>query len=189
MRRRMTAIAALLLAACGGESGESDAGNAATGREAAAGAGGDSADTADGEAGGGGGGAVTASFAPGLWETTTEVLSMNVPNMPQGFRPPMPPATTVRHCLTPEQVSRPPADFMSGGGESGGCTYQDFAMANGRIRGTVQCGAEAGSMHMTMDGSFTPTRYEMNQQVETSGQGMTMNMESRTTGRRVGDCP
>jgi hypothetical protein len=187
MKRGMTTIAALLLAACGGESGESDTGNAAAGGEAATGGG--ATEEADGDGGGGGAGVATASFAPGLWETTTEVLSMNVPNMPQGFRPPMPPATTVRHCLTPEQVSRPPADFMSGGGESGGCTYQDFAMANGRIRGTIQCGAEAGSMRMTMDGSFTPTRYEMNQQVETSGQGMTMNMESRTTGRRVGDCP
>jgi hypothetical protein len=184
----------LLLAACGGGSGgESDSGNAAAGGEAAAGAGAGAgagaAEGAAGDAGGGGGGAVAASFAPGLWETTTVVLSMNVPNMPQGFRPPMPPATTVRHCLTPEQVSRPPADFMSGGGESGGCTYRDFAMANGRIRGTVQCGADGGAMRMTMDGSFTPTRYEMNQQVETSGQGMTMNIESRTTGRRVGDCP
>lgn len=189
MRRGMTAIAALVLAACGGGSGGSDTGNAAAGGEAAADPGGDAVDTTGGDAGGGGGGAVAASFAPGLWETTTEVLSMNVPNMPQGFSPPMPPATTVRHCLTPEQAGRPPADFMSGGGESGGCTYQDFAMSNGRIRGTIQCGAEAGSMRMTMDGSFSSTRYEMNQQVETSGQGMTMNMESRTTGRRVGDCP
>jgi len=188
MRHGMAAVAALLLAACGGEGGdESASGNAGAGGEAAADA--RAIEGADGDAAGGGGGAVAASFSPGLWETTTVVLGMNVPNMPQGFRPPMPPATTVRHCLTPEQVSRPPADFMSGGGESGGCTYQDFAMANGRIRGTLQCGADGGSMRMTMDGSFTPTRYEMNQRVETGGQGMTMNIESRTTGRRVGDCP
>lgn len=183
MRTKATFVATLLLAACsGGEQAGNEAGNAA-GNQAAANAG----DSAGGGDGGGGGGAV--ALQAGQWETTVQVTRMSMANMPGGVSPPTPPPTTVSYCLTPEQAARPSADFLTGSGESGGCTYQDFSMEGGRISGTVTCESAGTSMRSTMDGQFTPTGYEMNTQVQTTAQGMTMDMETRTTARRVGDCP
>ena len=173
MRRSIAGLTILLLAACGGESANEQAGEA---------------DKAPAAPAGGGGGAAVA-MQPGQWEIRTEVVRMEVPNMPQGMSPPTPPPTTVNTCLTPEQASAPSGGFLSGSGEAAGCTNQGMSMANGRIRGTVQCNQQGTTMRSTMDGQFTPTSFEVNQRVETSAQGMTMNMESRTTGRRTGDCP
>ena len=170
MRRSIAAITALLLASCGGESGEDQA--AEKGKAAAA---------------GGGGGGV--SMQPGQWEIRTEVVRMEIPNMPQGMSGPMPPATTVSTCLTPQQASAPSGGFLTGSGEGAGCTTENMSMADGRIRGTVQCNQQGSTMRSTMDGQFSPTSFEISQRVETSAQGMNMNMESRTSGRRVGDCP
>ena len=178
MRRAGTAFAALLLAACGGQSGNEQAGNAAGGTETEAAGG-----------GGGGGGAASVALQPGMWETTVEVVRMNMPNMPQGMATPTPPPTTISYCLTPEQAARPSADFLTGSGETGGCTYENFSMENGRIQGTVSCNAQGTQMRSTLDGQFTPSSYEMNTQVQTTTGGMTMDMETRTSARRTGDCP
>jgi len=180
MRQWIGIAAALALAGCGGgEGGDANeaAGNA--GGNAGAGAGG-------GEAGSGGG---SASLQPGQWEITTNVTSMNVPGMPAGMAPPMPPPTTVRACLTAAQAAQPGAGFLSGSGEAQGCTYESNSIGGGRIQAVVQCNQAGTTMRSTMSGQFTATSYEVNQQVETSAQGQNMQIESRTTGRRVGDCP
>ena len=173
MRKSMCAAAALLLAACGSqdEGGKSEAGEA--GKAAA------------GEAAGSGG----VSFEPGLWETTVQVVSMNMPNMPAGMSAPMPPPTTTTYCMTPEQAARPSADMLTGSGASGGCTYENFSMTNGRLQGAVQCSQEGASMRSTMDGRFSANDYEIDTQVQTDTGGVTTRMEARTTGRRIGDCP
>jgi hypothetical protein len=174
MRYAGTAIALLLLAACGGQSGNEAGGNA----------------TGDAEApGGGGGGAASVALQPGMWETTVEVVRMNMPNMPAGMNPPMPPPTTVNYCLTAAQAAQPNANFLTGSGEAGGCTSENLSMANGRIQGVVTCSAQGTSMRSTMDGQFTPTSYEMTTQVETNAAGQTVEMETRTRARRTGDCP
>ena len=165
MRHWIAAAPALLLIACGGEGG---GGNAAEG---------------------GGGEAAAVAFQPGQWETTVHVTRINVPNMPKGMNPPMPPPTTVRTCLTAEQARAPNANFLTGSGESGGCTSENFSMADGRITGTVQCNAQGSTMRSTLDGRYTATSYEMTMQTQTQAQGMSMDMEARTTARRVGDCP
>lgn len=181
MRIAATTAAVLMLAACSGGGGGNEqapvnaAGNSAAGNESG------------GEAGESG--AASVSLLPGEWETTVQVTRMSVANMPQGVNPPTPPPTTVRSCITPEQAARPNANFLTGSGETGGCTYQDFSMAGGRMQGTITCTAQDTTMRSTFNGQFTPASYEMTTQVETQAGGMTMNMETRTTARRVGDCP
>ena len=171
MRHAGTALAALLLAACGSQGGNEQAANGAGGAEA-----------------GGGGGAATVSLQPGMWETTVEVLRMNMPNMPAGVTAPTPPPTTVRACLTAAQASQPNANFLTGSGESGGCTYENFSMTGGRIQGTVTCNAQGATMRSTLNGQFTPTSYEITTQAQTSANGMNVEMETRTRSRRTGDC-
>jgi hypothetical protein len=167
--RTTGAIAAIVLvAACSGQGG---------GNEAAA----------DGAAPAGSG-TTDVAFLPGQWETTVTVARMTVPGMPDGMTPPPIPPTTVSHCMTPEEARRPNADFLSGNTEGSGCELQDFSMTGGRLRGTITCASEGATMRSVMDGQFTPTSYEMTSQVETAANGMTMQMEARTSARRVGDC-
>jgi hypothetical protein len=171
MRKTTSAIAVLLLAACGSQSGnEQAAGNGA----------GDSASS---------GGTASVALQPGQYETTVEVTRMSVANMPGGMTPPTPPPTTVRSCLTPEQAARPNANFLSGSGDSGGCEYSNFSMDGGRMRGTVQCDSEGSTMRSTFDGRFSGDGYQMTSQAQVTASGMTMEMDTRTTARRIGDCP
>lgn len=175
MRGSIAAVAVLLLASCGGPGDnqqKAESGNAATPAASGVGAAG-----------------AAVAMQPGQWEITTEVLRMEVPNMPKGVSAPTPPPTTVRTCLTPQQASAPSGGFLTGSGESGGCTTENMSMSGGRIQGTVQCNQPGTTMRSTMDGQFSPTGFEVNQQVETSAQGMNMTIQSRTSGRRVGDCP
>jgi hypothetical protein len=95
----------------------------------------------------------------------------------------------VRTCITEAQAAAPSADIHTGSGEKAGCRAENKAMTDGRIQGPVHCEQQGTTMRSTLDGQFTPTSMEMTQRVETAAQGMTMNFESRTTGRRVGDCP
>lgn len=178
-RVTMAAAAVLMLAACGGRSdGEADK----AGNEAAA------AGDAEDAAAGGEAGAV--AMAPGQWEMRVEIAAMEVPGMPQGAMPQIP-ATTIRHCVTPEEAGRPGAGFLTGNQDAAqnDCTYENFSTANGRVQGTVTCRVAEGTMRTTMDGRITPTSIEMTQQMEMSGTGMpNTRTESRVTGRRVGDC-
>jgi hypothetical protein len=189
MRQWIGYAAALALAGCGGGGG-GDANKAAGGNEGAgAEAGGNAGAGAEAGGGGSGGSGGSASLQPGQWEITTNVTRITVPGMPAGMSPPMPPPTTVRACLTAAQAAQPGAGFLSGSGEAQGCTYESNSISGGRIQAVVQCNQQGTTMRSTMTGQFTADSYEVNQQVETSAQGQNMQMESRTTGRRTGDCP
>ena len=177
MRTGIAAITALLLIGCGGS--QDKTANGAAGAPAA------DASAAGAPAAGG----AAASFQPGQWEVTTQVTRMNIPNMPAGAAPPTPPPTTVRYCMTAAEASRPGANFLTGSGQSGGCTYSDFSMTGGRLQGTVQCNQQGTTMRTTMTGQFSATSYEISQQAQIEAAGMRTEVESRTTGRRVGDCP
>jgi len=182
MRGSIAAMAVVLLAACsgggaGGNAQQADANGAAPDSNAAASGAGPTA------------GAAAATLQPGQWELKTEVLRMNVPNMPAGVSPPMPPPSTVTYCLTAEQARQPNADFFSGSGQGGGCRSDNMTMAGGRIQGTVVCEGQGVAMRSELSGEFAATSYRIEQRVHTSAQGMDMDMESRTSGRRLGDCP
>ena len=62
-------------------------------------------------------------------------------------------------------------------------------MSGGRIQATVQCDVAGTTIRSAMNGQFTSTSYEVTQQVQTTSQGMAMEVENRITGRRIGDCP
>lgn len=129
----------------------------------------------------------------GLWETTTEVTSASAPGMPpEALKQMTGRQTTGSNCVTPEQAARPDANFLTAQ-ENNACRYQGFSMENGRIQGTMTCGAEGapGEMRMTMDGEYGARSYDMRMEMVTSGMpgGQSMTMEARTTGRRVGECP
>jgi hypothetical protein len=169
MRQGIGFAAIAALAACGGGGDKAEGGNAAAG-------------AAGNESGGGSAAAV--AMQPGEWEITTTVARVSVPGMPAGAATPLPGPTTVRSCLTPEQASQPGAGIFTGAGEGEGCTYESNNISGGRVQAVVQCSQGGQAMRSTVTGQFAATSFEVSQQVQASG----VEMESRTVGRRVGDC-
>ena len=172
MRQWIGLAAVAALTACGGSG---DGGNAAgAGNGSAAGAG----------AGGGTAPATAAAMQAGMWEITTNVTRIGAPGMPAGAAVPMPGPTTVRTCLTPEQAGQPGAGIFTGAGEGQGCTYESNNISGGQVQAVVQCSQGGQTMRSTITGRFEATSFDVNQQVNASG----VEMESRTVGRRVGEC-
>lgn len=185
MLRIMAATAALALAAC---EGQQEAGNAAANGAAAA-AGGNAATSSGGDAGTAG--AAMVEMRPGQWETTVEVLRLdmaNVPGMPAGMTQPLPPPQTIRSCVTPEQARRPDADMFAGGNQAG-CTYENFSMTGGRIQGAVTCNSSGTTVRSTFNGSFGAESMQVESESQVSANGVTVDTATRVTGRRLGDCP
>jgi Protein of unknown function (DUF3617) len=179
MKQAYSAAAVLLLlAACGQSGGGNQQAPAATkgGATAAAGA-------------GAGGGAL--AIQPGEWEVTTQ---MQMSALPNGVRVPDMPPTSMRHCVTAEDVARSNRAFLGGGGQHGvDCDYRGVTIAGGRIQGTSRCtSTRAGGnmeMTMTMDGTMTPTSYDVDQQMQMIRAGQTTAMRGHMSGRRIGACP
>ena len=121
------------------------------------------------------------TMQPGLWETTTQVTSMAMPNMPPGFKHPLMGRTTsMRQCVRAEDIAKAPESVFRA--TSGKCRYTQFRMSGGTIDATMEC---QGGMTGRSKGTFTTTSYAMTNDVAmTNG----MKMSSSITGRRVGDC-
>ncbi|MBV9882098.1 MAG: DUF3617 domain-containing protein [Sphingomonadaceae bacterium] len=180
MRLRLASTALLLLAACGSQSSNREAANGA----APAGPTGAAAPAADA------GGAGLTTIQPGEWEVTMAIRSTEMSGMPAGMRAPNIPPTTMRSCVTPEQVARGNAAFLSGGSHRSGvdCDYSRVTVSGGRIQGTSSCTGPNLQATVTLDGSFTPTSYEMDEQMESNVRGRTMRTTNHLSGHRIGDC-
>ncbi|HEY5711061.1 MAG TPA: DUF3617 domain-containing protein [Allosphingosinicella sp.] len=173
MKNRTILATALLLAACGQQ-------------------GGNNSQTAKAEGAAGGAPAASGGFVmePGEWETTMLMDMGAVANLPPGVELPPARPITARTCITPEQVRDARAAFLGGGGQPGvECDYSGVTMAGGRISGTSICRSDRLEMTMTMDGSFTPTAYDVTQQMRSTIGGQTRESTGHMTGRRVGECP
>jgi hypothetical protein len=183
-RTAMAAAALVALAACG-KSGQQSQSN---------GSGGNGSATATAPAQGGGSAppaaAARSRLNPGQWEVTVEMAMNGMPadvaRMMKGTK------VTSRSCITPEEANRPNGNIFAGQ-KANGCTYQDFAVTGGRIHGTMSCAGESGRgghMTMTMDGSYGGDSFDVRTKMDaTGGQGTAMSVDSRTVGRRIGDCP
>ena len=124
---------------------------------------------------------------PGLWETTVE---MSMAGMPESVASAMKGTKiSTRTCITPEQASKPSGEVFSGK-KNKECTYKDYNVGNGVIRGTVVCTGAQGNTTMAMDGHYSGDSFDLAMKMASSGgpSGGGMQMETRTTGRRVGAC-
>lgn len=174
MKSRTILASALLLAACGQQAGNN--------QQAAAGGGNKAAPAASASSG--------FTMEPGEWETTMLMAMPAAADLPPGVELPQAQPITSRTCITPEQVRDARAAFLGGGGHPGvECDYSGVTMAGGRISGTSRCRSANVEMSMTMDGSFTPTAYDINQRMRSTIGGRTRESTGHMTGRRVGECP
>ena len=183
MRIQIAAAAFFLLAGCGSQGANQQAANQQGGGTAQAAAGQASASASAA----GGSGSLT--IQPGEWEITMEMRTTEASGMPAGVHIPQMPPSTIRSCVTPEQVSRANANFLSGNGHAGmRCDYSGVTVAGGRIQGTSTCSRAGMEARVTMDGSFTPTSYDINQQMQSTMHGRTISSTNHLVGRRVGEC-
>lgn len=123
-----------------------------------------------------------AQMRPGEWEMTTEMLEMNIPGMPVGAMPAqMKNTSTFKTCM---KNDKPDASFFQGN-KNGNCTYKDFSMEGGHVKGTATCDNEGQKMTMTMDGQYGAESYDMTMAMKSEQ----MSMKMHTAGHRTGDCP
>lgn len=137
---------------------------------------------------------------PGLWKTTVEVVSVEMPGMPaaqkgmaDAMSQSMKAAKNVsEHCVTKEESEKPPAKMLGG---DGNCSFENFKMAGGSIDAKMLCkpAGAPGQMAMTMKGSFGGESYALDSQMTMSGMpgatdGAAMVVKAKTSGQRIGEC-
>jgi hypothetical protein len=127
---------------------------------------------------------------PGEWEMKMETVNVTAPGMPASVTAAMKqPAATSRSCITPEEAEGPKGDMFAGN-VGANCKQEGFSWAGGRIKGTTTCTGSngAGKVSMTMDGTYSAQAMDMNMKMTTEAAGTPMTVETRMTGKRVGDC-
>lgn len=122
---------------------------------------------------------------PGLWELTSEVVEVSAPDLPREVRNRMVgPRSRLRNCISPEQASRPGANFLAMRADSE-CAYRDFSVREGLLRGTMVCPDAVARM----SGRYGPAAYDLRMEMASPMPGgATMTLQLRARGRRIGDC-
>ncbi|HEV2569762.1 DUF3617 domain-containing protein [Sphingomonas sp.] len=133
-------------------------------------------------------------LTPGEWQLTTETKLVEAEGLPEAaaaqVKASLERTMTESQCLTPEQASRPPSEIFARR-QNSRCTYDSFEMAGGKIKAKMTCpGGNSGTMTMTMDGTYTPTRYTMDalMNVQAPDGAQSMKMSVRSVGTRTGEC-
>ena len=132
---------------------------------------------------------------PGKWETTVNVLDVDIPGMPAEMAAQMKQTMgkmqehNFTSCLTEADVKRPKEDFFAGSNKD--CRYDHFTMSGGKIDAALRCEGkgEDGAMTMTINGSYSRDSYEATMAMDVAGGregGMKIRSHSRS--HRVGQC-
>lgn len=128
---------------------------------------------------------------PGKWVSTVTVEQVDMPGMPpeaaQRMKSMLAEARTAETCLTEQDVKKPKEDFFAGNDQ---CRYDHFTMAKGQIDAAMRCSQEGVSQRMEMNGTYSPTSYEMRMKSRTEGGpgGEAMTMQMKVDAKRVGEC-
>jgi hypothetical protein len=137
--------------------------------------------------------AANISITPGDWEATIQLTEFDMPQMPEEarvvMREQMGRAQTSNSCITREEAENPQAN-MFGNNDESNCTYSEFDMSGGNMLIAATCSPEGmgGEMSMRMEGSYTPTSYEMTMTMDVdSSPAGPMHMAGRVNGRHVGE--
>jgi hypothetical protein len=118
----------------------------------------------------------------GRWEMTT---TMEMAGVPQKMAP-----MTVTQCITKEQASDPQKLLQpppQRGGQQSDCKMTDYKSSGNKITYSMKC---TTPQEMTMQGEVTYGEGTMSAVMKSTlaRGGQTMEMTTRTTGKRLGDC-
>ena len=173
-------VAAVLLAACGGDADTNDDGKLSNEEVVAEAAG-------------------AIKPQPGLYRTSYEVLEFNIPGVPDSMKQQMQAqlgntsgtSGTSTSCLTRDQVDANGAEQMAKNMARGNCTVARFDVTGGALSSEMTCTAAGGATsHVLMEGQMTSTSSTMTMTNEMDMAGMgKMQTKVRATSERIGDCP
>jgi len=139
------------------------------------------------------------SLQPGMWETTVQFSTIDVPGAPPAelaaMRAMMARPQTRSECMTPEQAANPTQRMMNPSSNGNACQFGDSVFAAGTIRVRGTCSAPGrGTSTTSMDGTFTATTMqatissEIRPPAGTQGP-QSVRMSGTLSARRTGDCP
>ena len=134
--------------------------------------------------------AAAKQLSAGQWEMTSEVT--NVTQRDEGtpaIKVTQGDKTTSSVCIAEADAKKPQAALFASEGSE--CTHRDMYMSNGRINATLACKRPglSGEIATLVNGNYTADTIEGTAVTETSlvGEG-DVKIESKLTGKRVGDC-
>lgn len=176
MRAVMVATA-LTLAGCGGGDAGTEAANASAqaGRAPAA------------------GGGEPIVMEPGRWRVAVDVRSIDMPGMPEAVQGQVresmkaQASTTQTYCVSPEEARRPAGELFAGQ-PRGACRTNRLSQAGGRVSGELDCEQQGVRTRVSLDGTASPTRYDMNVSSNMDMSGMSVAVTARGRGERIGAC-
>ena len=131
--------------------------------------------------------------SPGEWEMTTQVVSIDAPEIPIELMQRMQDRrTSARHCITSEQASDPNLLSRRMQQQGGNCEVRNFTMRAGRMEGETVCFAGTPQeVRSRTSGRFGPDSYDYQMIAVTPApvEGGAVNVTMRIQGRRLGECP
>jgi hypothetical protein len=114
-----------------------------------------------------------AEFKEGLWEITTQVEMKGMPSMPP---------TTIRQCISKKDPVPQNND------KNYDCKITDQKISGDTVSFTVECKGKEGIMKTSGTSTYTGTSMKGTSTTVFKMEGHEMQMESKTTGKYVGDC-
>jgi Protein of unknown function (DUF3617) len=169
----IAAAAALLLAGCSGGNADADGNGEVSIKEAA--------EQAKDE---------LPKPQPGLYKTTVTMTALDIPGMPPEMKDHGAGLVrTLEDCLTAEEVDKG-FEAMVKQGQNGECSYESFALADGKIDAVLVCKAEGRAIRTSMSGTTTSTGADLTattaMEFDGAGKGT---MTATVKHERVGECP
>ena len=136
---------------------------------------------------------------PGLYRTTSEMVSMNIPGMPPEQAKMIEqqrnsgPETSER-CLTEEEASKGFEDMVRGMGEAdetAKCDFTKFDVDGSDLDAKMTCSGPVGSgAEITMAGTVESDKTDLTMDMKVdAGPLGEMNMQMKVNSERVGPCP
>lgn len=128
---------------------------------------------------------------PGKYSVKMELVKVDIPGAPQQMLDAMGTMmnNSFEYCLTPEEAGKGFEESLTEGQDEN-CSIDKFELTGNDVDMAMSCSGEGqGDMQMTMKGTVSPTRSEID--VVTSGtlpQLGEANMEMSMVQERVGDC-
>ncbi len=137
-----------------------------------------------------------ARIAPGRWQISSTVSDVKLEGVPEQVaaqvKTAMQQTVKVEYCVTPEEAAKPSGELFTG--KSGNnCSYDRFALGNGRIDAVLRCADPRGGGVVTrINGRYSPEAYQVKTAVEArseaNGKTEVMTLATEAVGTRIGEC-
>jgi hypothetical protein len=134
------------------------------------------------------------SLRPGEWELKAEVGDVTTAGLPPGYqerarKQAARAAGKSRICITPAEANGPRSGIFATD-NARNCRSEGIGWSGGRIQGRTLCPRTdgTGTVEMILSGRYGADTMELTLNMKTQRPGQSATMETRITGRRVGDC-